>query len=228
MAKYSLIVFSSYQLACFIYSKMLSQKFVEMMINQFGVSDFGVLRKILMMSHIFDIFSAFQQPSSSLQFFCFCINFMTLMLVIQELLQASLAQSVFQNCCRYGKIIIPQITIWYSKEIDCQQRLQKVQYLDIFGLEICFCFCILLAVLRQSINSYICFFLLIINSKMIPRQLLSLTNLSSTRIYEAMQIVVVCRNEHIMFAIFGIMLPCIKSFNNNQEFIVVSFLLSFY
>ena len=59
-----------------------------------------------------------------------------------------------------------------------QQRLQTVQDVDVLSSESLFLLCTLLKILKQGISSSICLTLIIINSKMITREFLSLADLS--------------------------------------------------
>ncbi len=82
---------------------------------------------------------------------------------------------------------------------------------------------------RQSITRSVSFFLMVINSEVISRELLGPANLAraqTLRISESTEIVVVSDDKDLIFAAFQVVAPSLKGFNNNQELLVVVFVLS--
>ena len=71
---------------------------------------------------------------------------------------------------------------------------------------------------QQSIYSCICFALAIVNLKMVLGELLGPADLSGAQtlcIHEATKVVVVCEDEHLVFATFQIVTPCFEGFNDS-------------
>lgn len=71
---------------------------------------------------------------------------------------------------------------------------------------------------KHSIYSSASFVLLIISLKIILKELLSLTNLTKTQlfyVYELIEVIMVGKNKDFIFAIFNIMSPDFKGFNNS-------------
>ena len=71
---------------------------------------------------------------------------------------------------------------------------------------------------RQSICSCICFALAVINSKMVSGELLGPADLSGAQalgIHKATKVVVVCKDEHFVFASLQIVMPYFEGFDNN-------------
>ena len=71
---------------------------------------------------------------------------------------------------------------------------------------------------RQSICSCIYFALMVVDSKIVLRELLGPTDLSGAQIFcihEAIKIVVVCEDEHLVLATFKIVTLCLEGFNNS-------------
>lgn len=80
-----------------------------------------------------------------------------------------------------------------------QENLQN------FGLKSSFFFGILLKISRKNISSSISFILIIINLKVVLKQLLNLPNLPKIQffyIHKAKQIVVICKSKNLIFTIF--------------------------
>ncbi len=105
-----------------------------------------------------------------------------------------------------------------------------MQDLCIIGLENLFFLNTLLGVLRQGISSSISFVLSIIDPKVVPWQLLSLTDLPRAQafhIYEALEVVMVCKYENFMLAAFQVVPPGLKRCNNGQQLSVVVLIPSF-
>ena len=62
------------------------------------------------------------------------------------------------------------------------------------------------------------------------KELLNLTDLSETNVYcihEAVKVVVVYKNEELVFATFLVIPPYFKNFDNSQKLIVVGLILGF-
>ena len=80
------------------------------------------------------------------------------------------------------------------------------------------------------ICSPICFSLIIIDLKMIARQLLgppNLTKAQTLHIHKSIEFIMVSKNKDFVFAAFKVMALSFKSFNNGQKFIIISFVSSF-
>ena len=90
--------------------------------------------------------------------------------------------------------------------------------LAIFSSELIFFILASLQKPRKSICSCICFALAVVNSKMVLGELLGLADLSGAqtlRIHEATKVVVVCEDEHLVFATFQIVTPCLEGFDDS-------------
>ena len=80
-----------------------------------------------------------------------------------------------------------------------------VEGLDVLDVEGVFLFCILLRVSRQGISSSISIALTIINLEVITREFLGTTDLpgaQTLRIHKLTKVVMVCKDEDLVFAIF--------------------------
>ena len=72
---------------------------------------------------------------------------------------------------------------------------------DVLGIEGLFFFCTLLRVLKQSVSSFICLTLTIINSEVVTREFLGpakLSRVQTFRVYELAEIVVVGKHKNFM------------------------------
>ena len=88
----------------------------------------------------------------------------------------------------------------------------------IFGLEYIFFILVFLKKPWQSIYSYIFLALAIINLKIVLRKLLSLTDLLRAQtlwIHETTKVIVVHKNENLIFVIFQVVAPSFEYFNNS-------------
>ncbi len=77
----------------------------------------------------------------------------------------------------------------------------------------------------QGVCSRICFFLAIIDVKMVPKELLGPANLSrvwTLGIYKLLKVVVVDEDKNLIFAAFEVVAPSLKGFNNSQELLIVT------
>ena len=86
------------------------------------------------------------------------------------------------------------------------------------SLELILLILVSLRKLRQSICSCICFTLALINLKIVLGELLGPADLSRAQtlcIHEAIKVVVVCEDEHLVLATFKIMTPCLEGFDNS-------------
>ena len=82
---------------------------------------------------------------------------------------------------------------------------------------------------RQSICSRICLTLAIVNSEMVLRELLGPADLSGAQalcIHETTEVIVVCKDENLMFATFQIVTPRLEDLDNSQKFTVVGLIQS--
>ena len=90
--------------------------------------------------------------------------------------------------------------------------------LAILSLELIFLILVSLQKPQQSICSYICFTLAVVNLKMVSGKLFGPADLSGAqalRIYKAMKVVVVYEDEHFMLAAFQIVTPYFEGFDNS-------------
>ena len=88
----------------------------------------------------------------------------------------------------------------------------------ILSLELILLILAFLRKLLQSICSCICFALVVVNSKMIPKEFLGLGDLSGAQIlyiHEVTKIVVIYEDKYLMLVIFQIVTPCLKGFDNS-------------
>ena len=77
--------------------------------------------------------------------------------------------------------------------------------LSVISLKVGFFFIILLKITRLGVCSSVCFFLTIINPKMIPAKLLGPPDLPITQalhIYETTNVVIMSKNKDLVFATF--------------------------
>ena len=101
--------------------------------------------------------------------------------------------------------------------------------LAILSLELIHLILVSLRKLRQSICSCICFVLAVVDSKIVSGEFLGPADLSKAQtlyIHEAIKVVVVCEDKHLVFATFQIVTPCLKDFDDSQKLAVVGFILS--
>ena len=88
----------------------------------------------------------------------------------------------------------------------------------IFSLKLFFFILVFLQKPRQSICSFFCFALAVLDSKMVLGELLGPADLFGAQtlcIYEATKIVVVCENEQLVLTTFQIVTPYLESFDNS-------------
>ena len=84
---------------------------------------------------------------------------------------------------------------------------------------------------QQSIFSYICLALTIINAKIVVKELLGLANLSEAQtlcIYRITEVIVVRKDKNLLFATFQIVTLRFKGLDNSQKLAIVSLIPSFY
>ena len=77
--------------------------------------------------------------------------------------------------------------------------------LDVLDAEGVFLFCTLLGVLRQGISNFVSLALTIIDSEVVTREFLGPTDLPEAQtlcVHESTKVVVVCKDEDLVFAIF--------------------------
>ena len=82
---------------------------------------------------------------------------------------------------------------------------------------------------KQSISRSISFSLIIIDSEVVLRELLGpvdLTKAQAFHIYELTEVIMVNKDKDLVFAAFQVVVPSLKSFNNSQEFLIVSLVSS--
>ncbi len=78
---------------------------------------------------------------------------------------------------------------------------------------------------RQSISHSISFSLTIIDSEVVSRELLGpadLTRAQAFRIHESTEVIMVSKDEDLIFATFQVVAPSLKGFNDSQELLIVS------
>ncbi len=82
---------------------------------------------------------------------------------------------------------------------------------------------------RQGICRSISLSLTIIDLEVISRELLGPVNLTRAQafcIYESTEVIIVSKDEDLVFAAFQVVAPSLKSFNNSHELLIVDFVLS--
>ena len=82
----------------------------------------------------------------------------------------------------------------------------------------------------QSICNSICLALAIIDLEMVSKELLSSTNLSGAQalcIHVVTGVIVVSKDENLMFSAFHVVAPCFESFDDSQKLTVVGFVPCF-
>ena len=85
--------------------------------------------------------------------------------------------------------------------------------------------------LLQSICSYICFVLPVVDLKMVLEELLGSMDLFRAQalcIYKATKIVVICEDGHFVLAAFQIKTQCLEGFDNSYKLAVVGLISSLY
>ncbi len=78
---------------------------------------------------------------------------------------------------------------------------------------------------RQSISRNISFSLTIIDLEVVLGELLGPADLmraQAFRIHESTEVIMVSKDEDLVFAIFQVVAPSLKGFNNSQELLIVS------
>ncbi len=71
---------------------------------------------------------------------------------------------------------------------------------------------------RQGISRNISLFLIIINSEVVSRELLGLADLTRAqafRIHKSTEVIMVSKDEDLVFAAFQVVVPSLKGFNNS-------------
>ncbi len=80
----------------------------------------------------------------------------------------------------------------------------------------------------QGISRSISLFLTIINSEVVSRELLGAADLTRAQafcIHESAEVIVISKDEELVFATFQVVAPSLKGFNNSQNLLIVSFIL---
>ncbi len=78
---------------------------------------------------------------------------------------------------------------------------------------------------RQSISRSISFSLTIIDSKVVSRELLGPANLTRAQafcIHESTEVIMVSKDEDLIFVALQVVAPSLKGFNDSQELLIVS------
>ncbi len=82
---------------------------------------------------------------------------------------------------------------------------------------------------RQSISRSISFSLTIIDLEVVLKELLGpadLTRAQAFYIHESTEVIMVSKDENLVFVVFQVVAPSLKDFNNSQEILIVSLVLS--
>ncbi len=82
---------------------------------------------------------------------------------------------------------------------------------------------------RQGISRSISFSLTIIDLKVVLKKLSSLVDLTRTQafyIHELIEVIIVSKDEDLIFVAFKVVTPSLESFNNSQKLLIESFILS--
>lgn len=82
-----------------------------------------------------------------------------------------------------------------------------------------------------SVYSFISLFLVIVYSKIISKKLFGLVNPTKAgvfNIHELIEIIIFDKYKNLIFLMLQIVAPSFQSFNNDQQLLVVSFILYFY
>ena len=82
---------------------------------------------------------------------------------------------------------------------------------------------------RQGISHSISLFLIIIDTKVVSKEVLRPTDLTRAQafcIHESTKVIVVSRDKDLVFAVFEVVATSFKSFNNSQELLIVSLIPS--
>ncbi len=82
---------------------------------------------------------------------------------------------------------------------------------------------------RQGISCNISLSLMIINLEVVSRKLLVLADLMRAQVFhihELTEVIMVNKDKDLVFATFQIVALSLKGFNNSQELLIVSFVLS--
>ena len=97
---------------------------------------------------------------------------------------------------------------------------------SVLGLKLIFFLNISFKKIKERVYSSICFTLTIIDSKMVIKELLGPANLTKAQtlyVYELLEVIMVSKNEYLVFTIFWVVLLGFKSFNNSEKLTVLSF-----
>ncbi len=82
---------------------------------------------------------------------------------------------------------------------------------------------------KQSISRSISLSLTIIDLKVVSRELLDLVDLmraQAFRIHESTEVIIVNTDEDLVFAVFQVVAPSLKDFNDSQELLIMGFVPS--
>ena len=83
---------------------------------------------------------------------------------------------------------------------------------------------------KPSVGNFIGFFQITIDLEVIIRKILGLIDLTKAQIfciYKSTDIIILYKNENLIFLAFQIVPPGFKNFNNRQKLIIMSFVLYF-
>ena len=101
--------------------------------------------------------------------------------------------------------------------------------LSILILEHFFLNLVSLKEVRQRISHSISFFLTIIDLKMVLRELLGPIDLIRAQVFcihELTELIMISKDKNLVFAAFHVMTSSLKGFNNSQQLLIVSLVLS--
>ncbi len=83
--------------------------------------------------------------------------------------------------------------------------------------------------MRQDISRSISLSLTIIDSEVVLRELLGPADLKRAQVFhihELTEVIIVTKDEDLVFPVFQVVAPSFKSFNNSQKLLIVGFILS--
>lgn len=106
-----------------------------------------------------------------------------------------------------------------------------VKNLEILIFESFFLSLACLEIAKQSIDSHISFFPTIIDLELVLIELIYLADLTITEIfciYELIEVIIVSKDKDLVFAIFQVVGPRLKSLNNSPELLIMYFIYHLY
>ena len=101
--------------------------------------------------------------------------------------------------------------------------------LSVFNLECFFLGWAYLREVRHSISCCIGFFLTLINSKIVSKELLGLADLTRAQVFcihELTEVIIVNKDKDLIIVVFQIIAPSLNDENDSQELLIISLILS--